>query len=327
MKRPLIAILVLATAGTVSGGEKNKPAAHRLLLADYSTHRIAIVAADGKTEWEHKIADLHDLHLLPGGNVLFQTSWTRIVEIDPRSGKVVWEYDAGKSNGNAGRRVEVHAFQRLADGVTMIAESGPGRIIEVDRAGKLLRQIKLKIDHPNPHTDTRLARKLGNGHYLVCHEADGTVREYDAAGAVVWDYAVPLFGQKRRPGHGPEAFGNSCFAALRLANGNTLISTGNGHSVIEVAPDKQIRWHLKQNDLPGIKLGWVTTLQVLRSGNIVLGNCHAGKDNPQVIEVTRDRKAAWTFHDFRRFGNATAAVMVIEGAANPPGASGVNWSR
>ena len=73
--------------------------------------------------------------MLPSGNVLFQLSWTRIVEMDLKTDKIVWEYDSAKRNGNEGNPVEVHAFQRLADGNTMIAESGPGRIIEVDKTG------------------------------------------------------------------------------------------------------------------------------------------------------------------------------------------------
>src|SRR6516165_3285665 len=76
-------------------GKSKEPTApgRRLLVADYSTKRIALLAADGKIEWEHKIADLHDMHVFPDGNILFQTSWTRIVEADPRTGKLVWEYD------------------------------------------------------------------------------------------------------------------------------------------------------------------------------------------------------------------------------------------
>jgi len=193
----------------------------------------------------------------------------------------------------------------------MIAESGIPRIIEVDKSGKLLRQVKLQVANPRPHTDTRLVRKLANDNYLVCHESLGVVREYHPSGKIVWEYRVPLFGKKRRPGHGPEAFGNSVFAAVRLENGNTLISTGNGHSVLEVTPKKQIVWSLKQNELPGITLAWVTTLQVLPGGNIVIGNCHAGPDQPQIIEITRDKKVVWTFHDFENFGNATSNSQVI----------------
>jgi outer membrane protein assembly factor BamB len=308
----VLLVTALGLALPVGASAQDTKPGHRLLVADYSTRRIAIVEPDGTLAWQHKIGDLHDLHYLPDGHVLFQTSWTRLVEVDPKTDRVVWEYDAGKSNGNAGKRVEVHAFQRLADGVTMIAESGPGRIIEVDRGGKLLREVKLKVARPDPHRDTRLVRKLAGGTYLVCHEAEGAVREYDAAGKVVWEYAVPLFGEKPRPGHGPEAFGNAAFAAVRLPNGNTLVSTGNGHSVLEVTPAGDIAWSLKPGDLMGITLGWVTTLEVLPSGNIVVGNCHAGRDQPQVIEVTRDKRAAWSFHDFTHFGNATANSQILD---------------
>ena len=283
---------------------------HRMLVADYSKKRIAIVDAMGKIEWQHKIGDIHDLHMLENGNVLCQASWTRIVELDPKTDKIVWEYDA-KSNGNEKRPVEVHAFQRLADGATMIAESGPARIIEVNRDGKILREVKLSVGKPNAHRDTRLVRKLPNNNYLVCHEGLGMVREYGGDGKIVWEYSVPLFDQKPRGGHGPEAWGNAVFAAVRLGNGNTLISTGNGHSVIEVARDAKIVWHLKQDDLPGIKLAWVTTLQVLENGNIVLGNCHAGPDNPQIIEITRDKRVVWSFRDFTNFGDATSNSQVL----------------
>ena len=45
---------------------------------------------------------------------------------------------------------------------------------------------------PDPHRDTRMVRKLDSGNYLVCHEGDGCVREYDAAGKVVWEYKLDL---------------------------------------------------------------------------------------------------------------------------------------
>ena len=283
----------------------------RFITADSSNGRIAIIDAAGKTEWEYKIGPLHDLHVLPDGNVLFQTSWTRLVEVDPRTNKVVWEYESAKQNGNAGKAIEVHAFQRLNDRITMIVESGVSRIIEVDRDGKLQHEVKLQVPSPSAHHDTRLARKLENGNYLVCHDGQGLVREYDGQGKTVWEYAVPLFDKQPKGGHGVEAFGNQCFAALRLRNGNTLLTTGNGHSVLEVTAKKDLVWSLHQNDLPGIQLAWVTTLQVLPSGNIVLGNCHAGPKNPQVIEITREKKVVWSFHDFERFGDATTNTQIL----------------
>jgi len=303
---------VFGVFGLLAAASGDDPPARRFITADSSNGRIAIVGASGKTAWEYKIGPLHDLHVLPDGNVLFQTSWTRVVEVDPKTDKIVWEYDSAQQNGNAGKKVEVHAFQRLDDGLTMIAESGVSRIIEVDRDGKIHGQIKLKVTRPDAHRDTRLVRKLAGGNYLVCHEAEGLVREYDPTGETVWEYQVPLFGKQPKGGHGVEAFGNQCFSALRLESGNTLIATGNGHSVLEVSPKQEIVWSLHQDDLPGIQLAWVTTLQVLPSGNIVIGNCHAGPQNPQIIEVTREKKVVWSFHDFDRFGDATTNTQILE---------------
>ncbi|MBX9682027.1 MAG: PQQ-like beta-propeller repeat protein [Gemmataceae bacterium] len=306
----LLSLAFLLLAAPISFADE--PIRRRLLVSDESKGRLAIVNEEGKIAWETKIRSLHDLHMLENGNVLAHRTITQIVEIDPKTNKVVWEYDAAKKNGNEGKRVEVHAFQRLADGVTMIAESGVSRIIEVDREGKLLREIKLQAKRPDAHRDTRLVRKLATGNYLVCHEGEGAVREYDGQGKVVWDYAVPLFDRKPAGGHGPEAWGNQIFSAVRLKNGNTLIGGGNGHSVIEVTPAKEIVWHLKQNDLPGITLAWVTTLEVLANGNIVIGNCHAGPNQPQIVEATRDKKVAWTFRDFTNFGDSTTNSQILD---------------
>jgi outer membrane protein assembly factor BamB len=261
-----------------------------------------------------KWGGIHDIHVLPGGNIMVQQGPSKVVEIDPKTKQVVWSYESATSNGNAKKSVEVHAFQPLADGSVMIAESGPGRIIEVNRDGKLLKEIKLKVNHPHPHTDTRLVRKLASGNYLVCHEGDGFVREYDGkSGDVAWEYEVPMFGKEAKGGHGPEAFGNKCFAAVRLKNGNTLISTGNGHSVLEVTPAKKIVWGIHQNDLPGITLAWVTTLEVLPSGNYVIGNCHAGEGQPLLVELEpKSKKVVWQLDQYVTFGNSVSNSEVLD---------------
>jgi PQQ-like domain len=287
-------------------------------LADHSfviqgNDRLAIVAADGRIEWEVPWGGIHDVHVLSSGNVMVQEGVSKIVEIACQSRKVVWSYDAANSNGNQGKRVEVHAFQPLPHERVMIAESGPARIIEIDRGGKLLHEMRLKTEHPNAHSDTRLARKLRNGHYLVCHEADGAVREYAPNGEVVWEFAVPLFGQEQKDGHGPEAFGNKVFSAVRLPSGNTLIGAGNGHSVLEVTPERKIVWEIHQHDLPGITLAWITTLEVLPNGNYAIGNCHAGPGNPLLIELDpKTKKVVWQYDGYEQFGNAASNSQLLD---------------
>lgn len=309
----LSAVMVAIAGPALAGSAPTR----RFIAADSSKQRVAIVAEDGSLEWERKIGPLHDLHVLPNGHVLLQDSWTHVLEVDPGSDRIVWEYEAKNAPGNQGRRIEIHAFQRLENGRTMVVESGRSRILELDPANTVQTQLPLKVENPSPHRDTRLVRKLSNGHYLACHEGDGAVREYNATGKVVWEYRVPLFGRKRANGHGPEAFGNQCFSALRLKNGNTLIATGNGHSIVEVTPAGQDVWSIHQNDLPGIQLAWVTSLQVLPGGNILIGNCHAGPDNPQLIEVDRQKRVVWKYNDFERFGNAltNSQILAVDGKA------------
>lgn len=288
-----------------------EPVAHRVLAADRGTGKLAIVGSDGKVEWEFPNKhDVHDLHVLPNGNVLTHTSNTNVVELSPKK-EIVWKYEAKPKEGYKGR-IEIHAFQRLADGNTMVAESGNSRIVEVNPKGEIVKTVPLTVKKSDAHRDTRMVRKLANGNYLVCHEAEGCVREYDDSGKVVWEYALDLAGRPRSNGHGPEGHGVEVFGAIRLANGNTLIAGGNNNRVIEVNPKKEIVWQVDQKDLPGITLAWVTTLHALPNGNIVIGNCHAGEANPQLIEVTREKKVVWTFKDFKTFGNNLASAVILD---------------
>jgi hypothetical protein len=82
--------------------------------------------------------------------------------------------------------------------------------------------------------------------------------------------------------------------------------------VLEVNPAKEIVWSVDRDelkDLDGnpIRLAWVTSLQVLPNSNVIIGNTHAGPDQPQLIEVTRDKKVVWTFRDFTQLGNDVCA--------------------
>jgi PQQ-like domain len=300
--------LLVAILFTVSASPAEPPQ-HRILAVDNG--HAAIVNAKGEVEWEVPLKhDAHDIAMLPNGNVLLHTGPTTVVEMTPEK-KIVWRHEAKPKPGYSGA-IEIHSFQRLNNGLTMIAESGNRRIIEVDKNDKIVREIPLTVNKPEPHRDTRLVRKLANGNYLVCHEGDGAVREYDPTGKVVWSYTVNLDGRPRSPGHGPEGHGTEVFGAIRLAGGNTLIAAGNGNGVIEVTPEGKIVWSIGQHELPGITLAWVTTLELLPNGNLIFGNTHAGPENPQLIEVTRDKNVVWTFKDFKTFGNGLAAAQVLD---------------
>ena len=278
--------------------------AERLILvsASYGKNILAITNSKGDVLWSHKTAGPqrghaghHDVHLLENGNILYHDSWTELTELTLGK-KVVWSYDSGKMNGNTGKGVDVHAFARLKNGNTSIVESGIGRIIEVDQNGGIDHQFLMKKDG---RQNTRWTRLTRSGNYLVTSENPGVVTEYNRNGDIVWDYLV-----KTR-----------CYGAIRLKNGNTLIATGSGKSVIEVTADKKVVWEIK-GKVPGtnIELGWMTALQELKNGNFIVGNCHAGENNPQIFEINRKKKVLWEFNEWDLVGNGLAVWQILEGA-------------
>jgi hypothetical protein len=80
-----------------------------------------------------------------------------------------------------------------------------------------------------------------------------------------------------------------------------------------VTPDEEIVWKLEQHDLPEITLAWVTTIEVLPSGHYVIGNCHAGPENPQLIEIEpKSKRVVWQFNEFDEFGNDVSNSLLLD---------------
>ena len=130
---------------------------------------------------------------------------------------------------------------------------------------------------------------------------------------------VKLFGSFFLPiekplakGHDQKGYGGRVFSAIRLKNGNTLIGGGNNHTVLEVSPNNEIVWRLDQNELPGVSLSWVTTVEVLPNGNYLIGNCHAGPNQPAFIEVDpKSKELIWSLNNFKVIGNNSSNALAL----------------
>ncbi len=88
-----------------------------------------------------EMAAPHDATLLPGGNILgfdngMGRGWSRVVEVDPRTGEIVWEYRA-PDPGDFYSETR-GAAQRLSGGNTLVTESGRGRAFEVTADGEVV---------------------------------------------------------------------------------------------------------------------------------------------------------------------------------------------
>ena len=274
MIRPLLCLFGAAIALTVA----DQPAGRSFLMLGGITQ---IVDTAGKPTWKYPAAT-RDGEVLPNGNLLLTLSKTKaypggaVVEVT-RDQKVVWEYK--------GSQTEVNTAVLLQNGNILLTEAGDKpRLLEVARDGSIKVEIPLGCQVTNHHMQSRMARKLPNGHYLVPQEK--TVREYDAAGKVVWERKSP-----------ESKLDNRSFCALRNAAGHTLISLTVANHVIEVDEAGKIVWELRDGDLPGVPVNRTTALAWLPNGNIVFSNYAARAPQPKLVEITRAKQIVWSYSD------------------------------
>ena len=252
-----------------------------------------IVDASGKASWKYP-AVTRDGYILPNGNLLLTLSKTKaypggaVVEVT-RDQKVVWEYK--------GTQTEVNTAVLLDNGNVMLTEAGDKpRLLEVARDGSIKLEIPLGCQIANHHMQSRMARKLSNGHYLVPQEK--TVREYDAAGKVVWERKSP-----------ESELDNRSFCCLRNSADHTLISLTLGNHIIEVDASGKIVWELRDGDLPGVPVNRTTALSWLPNGNIVFSNYAARAPLPKHVEITRAKQVVWTYTDASKEGVHEFALL------------------
>ena len=267
-------LLALTFLTAVAEGEPR-----RLLLAEYGSgpNRLLEIDAAGKVVWEHKPPSIAVIfEVLPNGNVLYAYGGqpTGVREVT-RKGEEVWNY--------VSKSPQVLGARRLANGNTLLGEQGPCQAVEVNPKGEVVHITPLTTSVIHPHLQVRNIHQLADGHILAAHEGEGAVREVDSSGKVVWEYT------------GVENAGD----AQRLANGNTLISCGTQKRVIEVTPDRQIVWEFSAKDAPELNITWVSSLQQLKNGNLLIGNFLRGQEGKgaHAFEVTRDKKVVWKYDD------------------------------
>lgn len=263
---------------------------HSFACTDYTQGKVFLVTAAGKAEWEYPAANCNDLWVLPSGNLLFNTGHG--VREVTREKKVVFDYQS---------KSEIYACQRLSNGNTFIGECNAGRLLEVDPAGKIVKEIRLLPEGKDGgHGYIRNARQLTNGNYLVAHYGDQVVREYDPAGKEA--RSIPAQG-------GPHS-------VVRLPNGNTLITCGDrpgGNRVFEVDPAGKTVWEVKGDELPGVSLKFIAGVQRLPNGNTVICNWLGhGKfgEAPHLVEVTRDKRVVWSFADHKTMRTISSVQLL-----------------
>lgn len=251
----------------------------RLLFTEYGKgpNRFLELDAMGKPVWEFKPPSITVIfQTLPNGNILFGYGGTPtgVREVTSR-GETVFDY-VSKSH-------QVFGCERLPNGNTLVAEQDPCQAVEVNAKGAVVCITPLTTNVKGFHLQVRNIHKLPNGNILAAHEGEGAVREVDPKGAVVWEYTgVTNTGE-----------------AQRLPNGNTLICCGTQKRLIEVSPSKEIAWEFKAEDAPELNLTWVSSVQQLKNGNLLVGNFIRGQEGKgaHAFEVNRAKQVVWKWDD------------------------------
>ncbi|MEI8234187.1 MAG: PQQ-binding-like beta-propeller repeat protein [Verrucomicrobiota bacterium] len=272
----ILAVLALSQA-LLQAAETTVPKHPPLLLASYTNHAAYMVDADDKVVWKTDLpGSCQEAWLLDDGNVL-ASGGNRVKVVRPDN-SVVWEY-----TGPAGQPIEIHNCQPLPDGGVVFGEGGMARILELDKNGKQVKEVKLPLKG-TAHNQMRQVRKLANGNYLVCAMGENNLYEFDPAGKI-----VRLLEGKEMKKQGL----NWCclHSADQIANGNLLVGGGYNSSLAEIDPSGKVVWNLTKEDVPEMGFNYAAGSQRLPDGTTVLAAYHGGVP---VFAVSADKKVLWT---------------------------------
>ncbi len=266
-----------------------------------------VIVRDGKIVWSYDIPtnlpgpnntkilqEFSDATMLSNGNVVFARK-TGAGEVTPDK-QLIWNYDAPAG-------FEVHTIQPIGtDRVMMIQNGNPAKLMIINTVtNQTEKEIVLPTGNPkNAHPQFRGVRMTAAGTFLAAHMDNGKVAEYDADGKQIWSAPVP-----------------SPWSAVRLNNGNTLVTSNHGFAR-EINPQGETVWEFSQKDAPDIKLFVIQGAERLANGNTVLCNwCPNAIKSPknwpgsvQLLEVTPDKKVVWALRSWDEPANLGPASII-----------------
>ena len=119
-------------------------------LFDLEQKRCVWAFGAGELQGPHDASVLANGHILVLDNGYDERGWSRVVELDPLSGRIVWQYRAPEPKDffTSGRGT----VQALPNGDVLVGNSNSGEAFEITRAGEIVWR------YLNPFVDERGAR-------------------------------------------------------------------------------------------------------------------------------------------------------------------------
>ena len=263
------------------------------------------IVRNGKLVWQYTIPlhpspganqEFDDITMLPNGNIVFaRMSGAGIVTPDK---KLVWEFVCPPGT-------ETHSCVPIGkDSVLMVLNGNPAKVLIINTAtSTTLKEILIPTTTTGTHGQFRHVRLTDQKTIVVPLLSEGKVVEYTLDGKEIWSVEA-----------------KNAWSAIRLHNGNTLISGDAKSYTREVDPSGKTVWELTQADVP-FKLYNNQTANRLANGNTIICNWIGGNHNVdewpksvQVFEVTKDKKVVWALSSWNNpdLGTSTAIQLLDE---------------
>jgi len=288
--------LTRATAAANSG----QPIRHEFVVIDEGLSNLfRINERDPSKNWLVKMdyPKTRDMQLIGDGKLLIGYLHGYL-EYNLADGKLLKKYDRFAREKSA----EVSSVRRQPDGTTLIAGVGLAgnkgiTVLTLDKNDNIIATQTYEGDY------LRLIRQTGQGTYLMaCNEE---LREATPDGRYLKKFPVEGF--------------KHMWKAVRLPNGNTIVSAGYGGFMVELDPSGAIvrKWGGKGQVPDAVNPYFAATFQLLENGNIVLANWQGhgtdhGKSGVQLLEYDKDGKIVWQWSKAGMI-SSLQGILVLDG--------------
>ena len=274
------------------------------------TAQSMFLVRGGKVVWQYSIPmrtatgaiqEFDDATRLPNGNIVYACMSGAGV-ITPEK-NIIWQYVCAPGT-------ETHSCQPIGkDSVLMVLNGTVGKVLMFNTAtNKLLKELVIPTAGTGSHYQFRHVRMTpGKKTFMVGLLTEKKVVEMDFDGKEVWSVNA-----------------SSAWSAIRLHNGNTLISGDNEGYTREVNRKGETVWEFTRANAP-FKVGNTQTANRLANGNTVICSWIAGNNTTnewagtvQVFEVTPDKKIVWALSSWENpdLGPATS-IQLLDEPGNP----------
>lgn len=202
-------------------------------------NRVLLVDPTGKVVWQYGqfgqtgngpnlLNTPVQCTFVPDFNVLITDQGNnRVIEVNYNK-EIVWQYPGGDTNASDQLNAP-NSAEMLANGNILIADQGNNRALEVTSAGEIVNTFSAG----GTVNTLAFASRLTNGDTLLTDAGNARIVEVSANDQVVWQYFTTNTASTDGPGDMSVAAPQPT-RAVRLANGDTLISDQLNNRVIQI---------------------------------------------------------------------------------------------